>query len=226
MSYITDNLGIQNFYDAAIKGGFARNYQFRVKQLGNWIANKDQLLYITTASMPGRSITPIPVPFMGLAFQVPGAATYNQNAGWNVTFRCDESLQVRNILESWSFGTFNDISSKGSNVPDKTSDHIIELVSVDNLGNVVKGLVLYGAWVVNIGDLQYDITGNGQVVNISATIAYQYWRNSSYLVDRVGPQSSEPVSPGDNNIYPPSVSGPEGQPFRSVVSPTTRNITP
>lgn len=216
MSNISETLGIQNFYEAAIRGGFARNYQFRVMRLGNWVANQDQLLYITTASMPGRSITPIPVPFMGLAFQVPGAATYNQNAGWAVTFRCDENLLVRNILESWSFGTFNDHSSKGSNIPSKSPNHSVELVALDNLGNVVKGIVLYGAWVVNIGDLQYDITGNGQVVTINATLAYQYWRNASYLAPVA--QFTKPVEPGDSNIYPPSTTGPEGEAYRTAPS--------
>ena len=218
MSYISENLGIQNFYSAAIKGGFARNYQFRVLRMGNWIADKDQLLYITTATMPGRSITPIPVPFMGLAFQVPGAATYNQNAGWAVTFRCDEKLQVRNILESWSFGVFNDVSSKGSNIPDNTEAHQIELLSVDNLGNQVKAITLYGAWVVNVGDMSYDLTGNGQVVNIQTTLAYQYWRTSkstTTIQSLIGP-GTLPPAPGNPEIYPAGTAGPEGGAFRSL----------
>lgn len=209
MSDILEQQGIQQFYDAAIKGGFARNYQFRVLRLGRWVTTPDNLLYITTASMPGRSITPIPVPFMGLAFQVPGAATYNSNGAWAVTFRCDENLKVRNILESWSFGTFNDVSSKGSNVPSKAPEHTITLVSLDNLGTPVKQISLYGAWLVNTGDLTYDITGNGQVVNINATIAYQYWRNDKEITNL-----EEPVSPGNPKIYPPN----------GAVGPEARNV--
>lgn len=195
MSDILNKYGITNFYKAATQQGFARNYQYRVQQLGNWVLNPDQLVYITTATMPGRSITPIPVPFMGLAFQVPGAATYNQNASWPVTFRCDERLKVRNVLESWSFGTFNDKTSKGANIPDESTNHQIVLLSLDNLGNVVKSITLFGAWVVNIGDLSYDLTGNGQVVNIQTTLAYQYWRNNSVA------NFAEPVQPGDPQIY-------------------------
>jgi hypothetical protein len=221
MADITESLGIQNFYKAAITGGFARNYQFRVLRLGNWVSDFDQLLYITTTTMPGRSITPIPVPFMGLAFQVPGAATYNQNAGWPVTFRCDERLQVRNILESWSFGTFNDVSSKGANVPNDSIEHQVELVAIDNLGNPVKALTLYGAWVVNIGDMSYDLTGNGQVITMQTTLAYQYWRESRSTTNIF---LRPPASPGDSEIYKNGEPGPAGQKIQSVVQSTTRNV--
>ena len=108
---------------------------------------------------------------------------------------CDERLKVRNVLESWSFGTFNDKTSKGANIPDDSTDHQIVLLSLDNLGNIVKCITLFGAWVVNIGDLSYDLTGNGQVVNIQTTLAYQYWRNNSVA------NFVQPVQPGDPQIY-------------------------
>jgi len=191
---VLSELGIENFYQKAVQQGFARDYQFRVLKFGNWIADPSDLLYITTATMPGRTITAIGVPFMGLNFQVPGAANYNSNAGWSVTFRCDETLKLRNLLEDWSYGIFNDITSKGSNIPNPSAVHEVDLLSLDNLGNPRKRIKLVGAFVTNTGDISYNITGNGAVVTMNATLAYQYWRN-------IGTSSTAaPAQPGDASV--------------------------
>jgi hypothetical protein len=36
--------------------------------------------------------------------------------------------------------------------------------------------VLIGAYVTNVGEATYDIGDSGNIVKITATVAYQYWR--------------------------------------------------
>ena len=194
MGDINTKYGIDSFYQNAINLGFARNFQFRVLRMGDWLSSPADMLYITTASMPGRTINSIAVPYMGLNFQMPGAANYNSNAGWQVQFRCDERLNVRNILENWSFGIFDDRTSKGANIPNNTTSHSIDLVSIDNLGNPRKAISLIGAWCQTVGDLGYDLTGNGTIVTINCTIAYQYWRETERR------NFYPPAQPGDPDI--------------------------
>lgn len=167
--------GINSFYRTAMNRGFARDFQFRVTQMGDWLLT-DEMLYLESASMPGRTINAIAVPYLGLNFQVPGAANYNSNGGWQVTFRCDETLQVRNFLENWSYSIFDDRTSKGANLPDNSNKNLVELVAIDNLGNARKKIQLFGAWCQQVGDIQYSLAGTGTVVKVVATIAYQYWR--------------------------------------------------
>lgn len=174
MANYSEQFGIQQFYSQAINRGFARDYQFRVLSMGNWLDEKD-VLYLATGSMPGRTINSIAVPYIGLNFQVPGAANYNSNAGWRVTFRCDETLNIRNKLEDWSRSIFNDVTTKGTTIPDGTNANNIQLVAIDNLGNERKKITLRGAWVQTVGDLTYNLGGNGAVVTCDATIAYQFW---------------------------------------------------
>lgn len=191
MSELSNTFGIDSFYQNAVGRGFARDFQFRVLRLGNWISDPGDLLYITTATMPGRLVNAVAVPYMGLNFQVPGTANYGQNAAWPVTFRCDESLNIRNILENWSYGVFDDRTSQGSNIPSNDANHIVELVAIDNAGNPRKTISLIGAWCTTVGDVSYNLTGNGQVVTVQATLAYQYWRSS----DTTEPQ--RPAQPGE-----------------------------
>lgn len=179
MSDILNKYGIENFYDAAIGQGFARDHQFRVLSMGTWITGESDLVYLTTTTLPGRTVNSVAVPYMGLNFQVPGTANYNQNAGWAVTFRCDESLNIRNLLENWNYGAFDDTSSKGANIPNRDAAHIMTLVSLDNAGSARKEISLIGAWCTNVGDVAYNLTGNGAVVTCNATIAYQYWRQKA-----------------------------------------------
>ena len=191
---ILNTSGIRQFYDRAIKHGFARDFQFRVLRMGSWMSgdgDNDPLLYLSTATLPGRTVQPIAVPYIGLNFQVPGAANYNSNSGWAVTFRCDETLKIRNLLEDWSRAIFDDRTSTGSTIPDNSINNDVELVSIDNQGNARKTITLRGAWVSNVGDLTYNLGGTGAVVTCQATIAYQYW-------EETGPRSYiKPLQPVD-----------------------------
>ena len=191
---VVSTLGIENFYQKAVQEGFARDYQFRVLQFGQWLPSAEDSLYITTASMPGRTVTAIGVPFMGLNFQVPGAANYKSNTGWSVTFRCDETLKIRGLLENWSYSIFDDRTSKGSTIPNPSGAHDVTLLSLDNLGNPRKVIKLVGAFVIDTGDLSYNLTGNGQIVTMNATLAYQYWRDQGVYSPEV------PAQPGDARI--------------------------
>ena len=62
-------MSIQDFYATAKRYEFARDFQFRVRTLGPF--TESDLLYVTTASLPGKEISNQPVPFMGLEFNIP-----------------------------------------------------------------------------------------------------------------------------------------------------------
>ena len=167
---------ISDFYTVAQQNDFARQFQFRLVQFANTNFTESQLVYLETANLPGRAITNVPVPFMGLQFNVPGTATYPGSDAWNVTFRCDQSYNIRSVLENATFNTFDDGTSTGDyNIARPTSVVTIDLLG-KNPSNVVRRYNLIGAYVVNVGDSTYNLTDNGQIVTIPTTIAYQYWR--------------------------------------------------
>jgi hypothetical protein len=162
---------IQEFYAAAQRKEFARDFQFRVRTLGPF--TEDDLLYITTATLPGKEISNQVATFMGLDFNVPGSVKYSGSASWAVQFRCDEGLNIRNKLENWVNAIFDDRTSTGKyGVP-------VEEATLDLLGKDFEPVRRYnfiGIYPQAFSEISYDIQGDGAPLTIDATFAYQFWR--------------------------------------------------
>lgn len=177
MAGLFDTQGIQNFYDAAIANDFGRQNLFRVIALGGTRFSTQELLYITTTSLPGRTINNITVPFMGLTFNVPGTAQYPNSNGWQVTFRMPANLSVRRKLEDWTKSLFDDATSTGSySVPSKDASNQVIIALLDKQGNTLRTYTLFGVWCTSVGDLTLNVTTAGDILEQQATLAYQYWR--------------------------------------------------
>lgn len=177
---------ITSFYKVAQTRDFARLFQFRLVQFGNTGFNEDDLVYVETASLPGRSINNVTVPYMGLQFNVPGTAAYPGSANYAVTFRCDQNYDLRSVLEQATFNTFDDDTSQGNyNTPSDGSVLVMQLFgSGTNAGGektlqTVNEYTLYGVYIQNLADTAYDIKDTGTVATINATLAYQFWRKTA-----------------------------------------------
>lgn len=174
---LLNNYGIENFYNAAAANDFSRTNLFRILNLGGVRFNANELLYVTTTTLPGRSITNVQVPFMGLVFNVPGTATYPNSGAWNVTFRLPQNLSIRRKFEQWTREVFNDIDSSGSyNIPSPTVNNQVTMVLIDKQGKPLRTYTLFGVYCQNVGDINLDITAAGEIMTQQATLAYQYWR--------------------------------------------------
>jgi hypothetical protein len=114
---------------------------------------------------------------MGLQFNVPGSATYPGSDSYQVQFRCDQSYNLRNVLEANTISTFNDATSTGS-YDTPSAGSIITMQLIDKQLNPILTYNLIGAYVVNIGDVAYDIKDTGSIVTFPVTLAYQFWRKT------------------------------------------------
>lgn len=183
--------GIQNFYDAARTTDFSRDFQFRILQIGSNQYNQEfqnRMVFLSTASLPNRTINNQTVPYMGLTFNVPGSVSYAGSEGWNVTFRMPQDFSLRDTLERWQVSTFDDETSTGDySLPSR--DSVIHLALLNNAGTAIREYVLYGVYVTALGEVGYDLKGSGAPVEFSATLAYQYWR----LVKSLGGNIAVPL---------------------------------
>jgi len=171
---------ISDFYRSVQQNDFARQFQFRVVQLANTNFGENELIYLETANLPGRSINNIQVPFMGLNFNVPGTASYPGSESYAVTFRCDQSYNIRAVLENATFNTFDDGTSSGDyNIARNSSVITLNLLSKNGSESPARQYTLYGAYVASVGDISYNLGDNGSIVIVPATLAYQYWRVTS-----------------------------------------------
>lgn len=174
------NQTIQSFYRTAADKDFSRDFLFRVQSMnlpGAGSMPESELVYAKTANLPGRAITNVQVPYMGLNFNVPGNATYPGSEAYSITFYLDAASKIRNYFEAASRGLFDDSTSIGGyGTPD--DDYFITLVQLDkSLEPIENGTYkLIGASVRTINDVSYSIAaGSGQTVEITATIAYHYY---------------------------------------------------
>jgi hypothetical protein len=189
---------ITDFYTAVQKNDFARQFQFRVVRLANTNFGEEQLVYLETGSLPGRTINNIPVPFMGLQFNVPGTASYPGSDAYAVTFRCDQNYDIRATLENATFNTFDDQTSRGDyNIARNSSTIILDLLGKNK--SVIRQYTLYGAYIVSVGDIAYNIGDNGAIVTVPATLAYQYWRVTQTANAAVIPATSTTIPVGGAN---------------------------
>jgi len=163
----------------ASQNDFARKNLFRVVALGGQRFTLNELIYMTTATLPGRSITNVPTPFMGLDFNVPGTAKYPGSDAWNVNFRIPQNLSIRRKLEDWTTYIFDDQTSTGAyNIPNKNVENQAIITLMDKQGNPLRTYTLFGCYCKECGTLDLDIQDTGTIITAQATIAYQYWRLS------------------------------------------------
>jgi len=172
---------ITDFYRVATTREFARDFNFRVLSINTGGAStvtfdENDLVYVKTASLPGRNIQNIPVPYMGLKFNVPGSVDYPGSDSYEMTFYADANSQIRQKFEQWSTDIFDDSNSTGNYFSPKQTA-IIDLVQLDNQLNSVAQYQLVGVSVRNVGPLNYTIAeGTGSVIEFTVTVSFHYWR--------------------------------------------------
>jgi len=177
MANLFQNQDINAFYQNAINRDFARTNLFRVLYINtgatNIVFGESDLVYVTTTTLPQRAITNIPTPFMGLKFNVPGTATYPGSEGWNVTFRMPQDYSIRQKLELWTRGTFDDATSSGAYEVKNLGEVAMALMGKN--GEPLRVYTLIGAYCTNVGTYNVDLTQSGEIVTLQASIAYQFW---------------------------------------------------
>ena len=174
---------IQDFYTQAQVKDFARNNLFRVLNIdfgdgSDVTIGEEDLVYVTTATLPGKSIQEVTVPYMGLDFHVPGTVKYNQSEAYTLSFRADESYNLYQKFQDVINDTFNDADSTGNYFTPKASS-VIDLVQLDKELNRISQYQLVGVSIRSVGDVSYDVTAVGDVQTFDVTVAYHYYRKTA-----------------------------------------------
>jgi len=173
---------IQDFYKVAQTRDFARDFQFRVLDVSNKgvpVFTEDDLVYATTAVLPGKQISPKPVPYNGFEFRIPGTVTYNNSDGFTIDFYCDAATNTRVAMENWVTETFDDQTTTGDGVLHNNST--ITLVQLNTKFEPLRTYKLFGVFPVNSGDISYSMVGTGEVATTTVTMAYQFYRRDNEL---------------------------------------------
>jgi hypothetical protein len=159
---------------------FSRSFQLRLLDMNNVpdyvrreMIDMEGRVYITSSSIPGRSVSNIDVPYQGFNFKVPGQVSYDNNP-WTLTFRTPGDFLVRNALERWSFETANDETSCGKfNLPCENTT--IDIAVLSPKCEVIRVYRLHGVYLQNVSEITYN-QETVEGTTFTAAFHYQYWR--------------------------------------------------
>ena len=168
---------IRDFYKQSTQRGFARDFQFRVTtfRVNGVSLGPDNLVFLKTANLPGKTISTTTAPFMGLDFQIPGTVKFEGNNNWQVTFYCTQDYDLRKFLEDMMRVTFDERTSRGNMEPRDLHSNLIQISLIDDQLQEVRVYSLLGAFITKIEETTYDLTKSGGIQEVKATLAYQYW---------------------------------------------------
>ena len=192
MGAIGAGMGIGAFYNQALSKDFSRDFSMRVINIGpGGILTKDDNVYITTAILPGYAIANQQVPFMGLQFNIPGSGNFPGSDAWQVLFRCDAQLNIREKIIGWQKSVFNAFPDEANNsvgaYGPKGIDTNVQLAVFDRDGGAVRAINLVGCYPTAVGEVAYDASAAGAVATMNVTLAYQWWTNQGAYSGTVVP---------------------------------------
>lgn len=188
------NQNIRNFYDQAASRDFSRDFLFRVTSINITATNNaaaqsknvallqmadSDLVYVRTATLPGRDINNVEAKYMGLSFNIPGGVTYPNSGAFSLEFYCDSKSVLREQFMRASFDTFDDSFSTGLYATPDTNSYIT-LTQLDKDLNATVSYTLWGVSIRNVGEIAYEIAeGTGNYKTFPVTFAYHYWTSKS-----------------------------------------------
>ena len=163
---------IIEFYNVAQNREFSRKFMFRVLTLGPF--SEEDLIYVKTAKLPGRTIANKQVKFCGWTLNLPGTVLYDGSDSWEVTFRCDDAHNIRRKALAWQDEIFS-IQRTGQKFgTPRNMLGIFSLLTKDR-SQSHDTYTMYGIYPTKVGDIEYSAEDDGEVAEFSVTFAYQFW---------------------------------------------------
>jgi hypothetical protein len=129
-----------------------------------------------TASLPGQTITDIPVNYRGRILYLAGDRTFDP---WTTALINDTDFKLRNAFERW-MSAINDLeSSRGvTNVAAYTADLRVEQLDRDE--NTLKTYTLRNCWPTAINAIELNMDTVSAVEDFEVT-----WRYTSFSASSV-----------------------------------------
>ena len=169
-----------NDFKSALKGGGARANQFQVTMPFPGFAavggETRTMSYLCTAtSLPGMTLTAIPVPFRGRNLYIAGDRAIEP---WTVTILNDTDFAIRNAFERWS----NEINSMSDNSGlENPSDYMVDAFvdHLDRAGQVIKAYTFRGMWPLTVGSIELTAAEAGEVETFEIQLQYQFFETNT-----------------------------------------------
>ena len=163
-------------FKAQLIGGGARANQFRVilntpSGIATGLVAANAQFMIRSASLPGQTITEVPVQFRGRQLYLAGDREFET---WTTTVLNDTDFAIRNGLERWMNG-INDLQTNTgvTNVTEYTADMVVQQLDRDDA--VLKQYTLTSCWPTAISAIDLNMETASEIETFEIT-----WRYTSF----------------------------------------------
>ncbi len=160
------------------KNDFSRSHQLKIidfngvpEYVRNEFIDLNGRAYVSSSSVPGVSITNIPLMYQSFEFNIPGQVKFEGT--YTINIKTAGSYLVRNACERWINSLYSVDTSCGAfgfPCPDATMDIGVLAPNCD----FIRGYRLIGIYPQNVGPIQYN-QENVELTNFDFTIQYQRW---------------------------------------------------
>jgi len=163
-------------FKAQLIGGGARANQFRVilntpSGIATGLIAANAQFMIRSASLPGQTITEVPVQFRGRQLYLAGDREFEQ---WTTTVLNDTDFAIRNGMERWMNGINNLQTNTGvTNVTEYTADMVVQQLDRDDA--ILKQYTLTSCWPTAISAIDLNMDTASEIETFEIT-----WRYTSF----------------------------------------------
>ena len=163
-----------NDFKARLRGGGARANQFRVMM--NFPAyaggNTEAVSYLANAaSLPGQSVTDVPVNYRGRVLHVAGDRTF---AAWQITVINDTDFAIYKSFERWMNAMNNLENNTGITDPGSYKvDSAVE--QLDRSGLLLKAYRFVGMYPTGLQEIMLDFGTNSALESFTVDLVFDYF---------------------------------------------------
>ena len=167
-------MGSLNEFLGQMKGGGARANQFKVLLTapGGVTAVSNAEFFVKGASLPGQTITEVPINYRGRILHVNGDREFEP---WTTTIINDTDFAVRNMIEQW-MNVIQDINT--NNAAANFNEYVADL-TVQQLGrqndNVLKTHVIRNCWPTAMDAIELNWDTTSEVETFTVTWRYTHF---------------------------------------------------
>ena len=167
-------------FKANLIGGGARANQYRVTVtpppgIAIGLDVRRTSFLVTAASLPGQTLTSIPVPFRGRNIYIAGDRTFDED--WTCSFMNDTDFMIRTAMERWSNGINDFADNTGVIAPaDYQSDLTVDQLDRDDA--VLKTYIFRSAWPTAIGPVELSSANADAIETFDVTWRFQHFEAS------------------------------------------------
>ncbi len=138
---------------------------------------------IKTSAIPGVTIAPVDVPYMGRILKLAGNTTFDD---WETTIINDEDFSVRRMVESWAElinGKADNLASSSDPTNYMSNATVTQL---SKTGKPIREYSMIGAFPTTIAPIELGWDTNDTIEEFSVTWAFSWWETKDTTFDASG----------------------------------------